>query len=47
MLAGWKALDTQTNSLTINLSEEDLDRQLLKRQLDGYNHKAGTRHLLG
>jgi hypothetical protein len=28
MLAGWSALDTQNNSLTIDLSEdEDLDNQ--------------------
>jgi len=25
ILAGWKTLDTQNNSLTIDLSEEDLD----------------------
>jgi len=25
MLAGWKTLATQNNSLTIDLSEEDLD----------------------
>jgi len=25
MLAGWKTLDTQNNSLTVDLSEEDLE----------------------
>jgi hypothetical protein len=33
MLAGWKTLGTQSNSLTFNLSEEDIDKPL-KRQAD-------------
>jgi hypothetical protein len=52
MLAGWKTLDTQNNSSTIDLSqeeeeeeEEDMERPL-NRLLDGYNREAETGHLL-
>jgi len=37
MSVGWKTLDTQNNSLTVNLSEDDLH---------GFSRQAGASHLL-
>jgi hypothetical protein len=45
MSAGWKTLDTQNNSLTFDLSEDDL-YYYLRGLLDGYSHEAETGHLL-
>jgi hypothetical protein len=38
MSAGWKTLDIQNNSLTVDLSENE--------DLDGYSSEAETDHLL-
>jgi len=43
VLTGWKTLDTQNNSLTIDPSQDDPnDHQKLRH---GYNHKAEAGHL--
>jgi hypothetical protein len=48
MLARWKTLDTQSNSLTVGLSEEEEEEEEEENlnDHDGYNRDAETGHLL-